>query len=196
MKKNIFFGYTLIELLVVISISTVLFFLSIASYQTFNKSQALKAGASEVESALREAQNRAISGNKEETSCPTNGDVDGVPNYLLRNWVFEWGSNYLNNNQYQIFGVCYDSHGVAAIPEVEFPNPKKVYSLPNIDNLRFNNTGKLNFNPINLGVSIEGSTANMTNICLINDSGKYYKIIVSRSGEISVEKVTAPATCL
>ncbi len=57
MKK----GFTLIELLVVSAIIALLTAVSAAAFNTFSRSQTLTQSAKEVESALKDAQNRALS---------------------------------------------------------------------------------------------------------------------------------------
>ncbi len=57
-------GFTLLELLVVVSIMVLVFGISIASFNTFNKRERLQQAALNFKTALRYAQTRALSADK------------------------------------------------------------------------------------------------------------------------------------
>ena len=64
-------GFTLLELLVVVAILVLVFGLSIASFNTFNRRERLKQAALNFKSVLRLAQTRAISVDKPTNGCTT-----------------------------------------------------------------------------------------------------------------------------
>jgi len=175
-KKNFCHGYTLIELLVVISISALFFSLAIASYQSFNKNQALKNSSSEIKSVLRDVQNRAITGQKDRGACAEYADTK-----LLKEWQFEWTEDTRN---YSILGIC-ESVGLGGT----FGG--QTFTLPSTDNIKFTTGGLIAFKPLNQGI---GLTFAPDPICIKGNaaSSPYYKISVDSGGGINVEKV---ATC-
>jgi prepilin-type N-terminal cleavage/methylation domain-containing protein len=64
-------GFTLIELLVVVAIMVVVFGVTIASFNSFNRQERLKQTALNFKTALRFAQTRASSGDKPTSGCTT-----------------------------------------------------------------------------------------------------------------------------
>lgn len=58
------YGYTIVELLVVVTVLVLLTSFGLAGYNTYNQNETLNQAALSVESALREAQNRALTGEK------------------------------------------------------------------------------------------------------------------------------------
>lgn len=90
MKKNCL-GFTLIELLVTISIIGILFTISLAKYNEFNRRQILVQAANELKSNLRLAQSKALGAEK-----PAGCDV-----------LFGHKLEFLaNNRDYKIVAVC------------------------------------------------------------------------------------------
>ena len=57
-------GFTLIELLVVVSIMGILFAIGLATYNEFNRRQTLNQALSTLRNDLRQAQNKALAGEK------------------------------------------------------------------------------------------------------------------------------------
>lgn len=86
MPKN---GLTLIELLVTITIIGVLTGFGLASYNSFNKRQVVKGAALNFKNDLRQAQNKALAGEKDCLS----GSLDG------------WYVAFTANN-YSFYGHC------------------------------------------------------------------------------------------
>lgn len=64
-------GFTLVELLIVVSILVMVFGLTIASFNSFNRRQRLLQTALNFKSGLRFAQTRAISAEKPASNCTT-----------------------------------------------------------------------------------------------------------------------------
>lgn len=64
-------GFTLIELLIVVSIIVIVFGLSIANFNAFNRRERLRQAALDLKSTLRYAQTRAISVEKPSADCTT-----------------------------------------------------------------------------------------------------------------------------
>jgi len=175
-KVHSFSGYTLIELLVVVAIISLFFFLALAAYQSFNKSQALITAAHEVKSALRDAQNRAMSGEKD---CST---------LELSGWKFTWVASGLT---YSLQSCCPGGCGPVAC--VCSPaTTLKTYKLPNVDGITFYNSGQVFFKPVN---GLAEIPAVGSELCLKSNSNTSYKISVSTSGGISEEKFSASIDC-
>lgn len=169
-----FSAFTLIELLVVVAIISLFFFLALAAYQSFNKSQALISAAHEVKSALRDAQNRAISGEKDSLIC------QGLEGWKFTILPYDVSTNP-KSNIYLIQGVC--NNGITF--------STKNYKLPNTDGLKFKTTGEILFKPVNGTIVITPGTE----ICIKSDSNTSYKIDVNTSGGISEKKFSTSNNC-
>lgn len=70
-------GFTLVELLVVASIMAILFSLSTAYYNQFNRSQILNQAVLELKNNLRLAQSMALTGEKPSSGCASPLTLDG-----------------------------------------------------------------------------------------------------------------------
>lgn len=89
-------GFTFIELILAISISLILLGRGLVKYQDFNRKQQVKQSALDFISVLRQAQNRAITGDK-----PT-GCADPFTGFRV--------APALNTNQYTVSAVCNGSN--------------------------------------------------------------------------------------
>lgn len=163
-------GFTLIELIVVVVIIITLTGLGIAGYNAFNQRQTLKAAAEEIKSNLRDAQNRALSGEKDCTVCrqgATCGDNDDL---VLNHWLF----NITGATTYTISGNCGG-----------LPFGSKSFTLAT--GLSFNPTGiEIYFKPLAQGIT-NPSTVIIT--ISQSSSGHTITITVSPSGEITIGEI-------
>ncbi|MBI4999387.1 type II secretion system protein [Candidatus Gottesmanbacteria bacterium] len=85
-------GYTLIELLIVFSIIGILLGMGVVAYNDFNKRQTLKGAALNLKNDLRQAQNKALAGEK---TCT--GSLDGYEvsfSSTSYNFRAKCGTNY------------------------------------------------------------------------------------------------------
>lgn len=151
-------GFTLIELIVVAAIIVTLTGLGIAGYNSFNQKQILKQSAEEVKSNLRDAQNRALSGEKVYPDCD---------NRVLNYWVF----TITSATEYKIEGSC-DSSTFGS----------KSFTLPN--GLTFTTTGiNIYFKPLAHGTT---NSTTVTITLSQSSSGNTISLTVSPSGEITI----------
>lgn len=87
-------GYSLIEILIVAAITAVLAYSGWAAFRTFNNNQKLAQAASTLRSDFRDAQNRALSGDKPGSGCTV---LDGYrvaftgTSYSIRAWCSPQG---------------------------------------------------------------------------------------------------------
>ncbi len=118
-------GFSLIELLVVIALFSITSIAVTVSYISFEAKEQVKNGALQLKSDLRNAENKAVSGDKiSNTSGPcttTSTPVSGSP--ITANSLGGWYV-YVDNTSpaitYQITGVCLTSNG--ATPPVYSEN--------------------------------------------------------------------------
>lgn len=168
LKKN---AYTLIELLIVMAIFALLFGFSFAAYTNFNKNRSLENGARGMETVLRDAQHRAISGEYDQSA---NANPSDDCNKLI-DWKVTWT---VGGNGYNLIGECISDSN----PVKEFIN--KTFNLSTVGTIQFSNSGTITFNPF---LQAPVSTGN---ICITMPGADFYKIVVSGAGAINVTKKT------
>ncbi len=95
-NKQSYQAFTLIETLVTVSLLLIITGFGLASYNNFHQEQLLKQAAEEVKTVLREAQNKALAGEKD-SACG---------NKSLDYWQFEIADNTIT--KYKINGQCGD----------------------------------------------------------------------------------------
>jgi prepilin-type N-terminal cleavage/methylation domain-containing protein len=79
-------GFTLIEVMIVVLIIAVMSTLGIASYFTFIEENQVKGAAQEVQTFLRDIQNKAKMGDRGVGTCSTNGLPSTVLNNTFKGW--------------------------------------------------------------------------------------------------------------
>lgn len=148
-------GLTLIELMISITIFGILVGLGMASYNEFNRSQTLKQAALNLKSNLREAQNKALSGEKPTTGCTV---LDG---FEVR---FTAGN-------YTILAKCSPGPTYGAATTLSLPSGVQITTFPSP-------------NPLILKVLGQGTNiVNETDIVLSGFS-KTQTVTVTSSGEV------------
>lgn len=155
-------GFTLIELLVVTVIIFTLSGLGIAGYNRFNQVQVLKQSAEDLKSVLRDAQNRAAVGQKDESICgsaPTSLPLD------------HWRFFITDNNAYTISGFCNSEEFSIST----YDTPTNITLSPI--------SGTIDFKPLGQGIT-DGLTGTITFTNSALDSS--IDITVSISGDITV----------
>ncbi len=116
-------GFTLIELLIVVAIITVMTILVMPLYGQFQNSQSLVEATSNLQSILRQTQNKALSG----TNC-TNGDKSSSWQITLNKLSAEQTSSN-SESYYSISGSgCVNSQGTP----VPTPAPEIIYLPQNV----------------------------------------------------------------
>lgn len=151
-------GFSLIELLVVVTIILTLTGLGLAGYNNFNQRQILRQAAEGVKNSLRDAQNRALTGEK--------GSIcTGILDY----WRFS--INATTRTSYYITGRCAGS---------DFG--QKNFNLP--PNLTFRAAVNIDFKPLAQGTK---SNATVTITIDQSTTGNSINITVSPSGEIKLQ---------
>lgn len=165
-KKNVLGkGFTLIELIVVVVIIITLTGFGIAGYNNFNQRQTLKQAAEEVKSNLRDAQNRALSGEKgsDLITCGAND--------VLNYWLF----SITGATTYTISGSC----GALVFGSKSFTLSTGL-TLSSTDN-------NIYFKPLARGIT-NPSTVTIT--ITQTSSGKSINITISPTGEITIGDIT------
>lgn len=167
--RKIFSAYTLIELLVVVSIISILFFLILSAYNNYKKTQVLFNWVQNFKTALREAQNKAISGEKDLSVCGSSGKT-------LVSWIVYWDKTV--DEEYRVFGYCSDLQDFSStstrIPDEIDINP---------------GSGQVSFLPVD-----GGSSGTISDLCITSNNGISFSIGVSQAGEIRETKY-ANNTC-
>ncbi|MBI2029447.1 hypothetical protein HYT02_03465 [Candidatus Gottesmanbacteria bacterium] len=160
--SSVSFGFTIIEIIVVVIIMLILMGVGIAGYNNFNQSQVLKQTAEDIKSALRDAQNRALTSEKDENICTT-----ALSSYDLDHWRF----SITANNTYQISGSC----GSLTFNTKTYKTPTNITLSPT--------SGNVDFKPLGQGVT-QGSLQTITLISSV--TLKKIDITITTSGNITV----------
>lgn len=159
-------GYTIIELLIVITVLVVITSFGFAGYNNFNQSQTLDQAAISVENALRDAQNRTITGVKDCTQCQIGAVCGDSDDRALEYWQVV---PTLNGQTYTISGKCVSNATTfgtinASLPTLmQFTNPAQtVRFMPVLQRsatastIRIRHSGFTSNNCINITVSVTG----------------------------------------
>jgi len=156
-------GFTLIELLVISSIVGLLLTVGVANYNNFNRKRILKEAALNLETNLRYAQEKALSGEKP-SICTKAEALDG------------WKLKFTSDQTYEILPLC---------AGVEENGAKKSYQF-NSSVSKTSGPDSFLFKVLAQGVDYSGNDEDA--IMLSAFSGKWkYKIKITKSGEISDE---------
>lgn len=165
-KKSL--GFTLIEIIVVTAISLTLVGLGVAGYSQFNQTQLLKQTAEDIKSTLRDAQNRALSGEKDNSVAACGSAPSSLP---LDHWRF----SITGATTYSISGSCKGTtFGL------------RVYETPNNNITLSPASGTIDFKPLAQG-AITGTLSTITLTNALN--AKSINITISKSGEIRVGSI-------
>lgn len=165
------FGFTLIELLVVIGITVLLVGGGIAAYNNFNQNQILSQAAATLKMDLRDAQNRALSGEKD---CSVCGGADGTCGTGSDDKPLDgWYVNFTGSS-YRIYGSCGGpppGQSTFGDVSVNLPSELQFSPLPS----------PILFKSLTHGTNISGST---TITLRHTASGRTQNVIITSSGEI------------
>ena len=171
LAKN--FGLGLVEAILVIGMIGIFLSIVVPALQTFNQSQTIKTAAVNLKSNLRQAQDNAYSGRKEDVggACTTGTSLIG------------WYANFdfLTNTGYKIRGVCSDTYEFSG-KNVNFPSGVVIVAIERILPLPVTNTSSL----FTLFRSARNDTGFYSSICLpacpgTEISGSVYKITLGLS---------------
>jgi len=186
-------GFTIVEFLVVFAITAVIIGFAIPAFNSFNRTQLLKTAAAELKTNLRQAQSKALSGEK---AC---NPTDQFYMSLL-GWYVHFDPAYFS---YTIAHHCiYSSNSLEDTTEYS----PKTYTMRGISviDLSPSNLAYILFEPVSKGVSFYEETAGNVSfsagnklpnsvatvtITLTNVDGNSYTVKVNRSGEITDEKI-------
>ncbi len=196
-------AFTLIELLIVVAIFGLTVTLVTAAFITFDRNQKLSNAALQLKSDLRQAQNKALSGDKGSGSgssvCPSTSTLGG--------WYIEISTDPTggSNGQYTLAGDCKTggSDSNFAVKTVFLPGGVTVSAT----SLGVITNADIFFQPISSGVSFHNgsfvppffdSSGNLANqvgagssltITLTSADGSgIYQVIILPSGEINESK--------
>jgi prepilin-type N-terminal cleavage/methylation domain-containing protein len=187
-------GFTLIELLVVMAIIAVLVIIAVPNYNAYNRVQRLNDGAAQLQSAIRNAQNNALTG----TACSADTSSG------------KWSVNFTTDGtQFKILVTCRND-GTGPVPT---PVAVTTYTLPTdivLDSITLSSgsnscsdletpTDYSDSNPLLDFKAISGDVDfgkfNCTNkdimtIILrnISDTSKMINVIVEKGGGVYVQK--------
>ena len=160
-------GFTLIELIVTTTIIIILTTIGISSYNNMNETQTLRDAGSDLKNNLRMAQNKVANGEKVcgATACGGANDICDGDETPLAGWQVKF-----NTSSYDIYGLC-GADELTKFSSKTYPLGDKVTISPA-------SVAKLTFKAFPTIVFDFGD------ICLFGFN-KYYKISVSKSGEIN-----------
>ena len=174
------FGFTLIELLVVVGIIVLLVGGGVAAYNNFNQNQILAQATATLRTNLRDAQNRALSGEKvcgpsacggTNSTCGDEAAYHPTNNPTGEKQLDGWQVNFSAPRTYRLSGVC----GSTIFSEVSFN------LLTDLEFFFLPSPNPILFKSLTHGTNVSGSTA----ITLKHTgSGKTQSITVTASGEI------------
>lgn len=193
-------GFSLIELLIVIAIFGLTVSLVTASYITFERNQKLRGAAQQLKSDLRQAQNKALSGDKGSGGalCPATSTLGG---WFIKVSTDTGGGN---NAKYTLYGDCRTGASDAAFSERTIFLPSGV--TVSATSLGATNSVSIFFRPLVSGVTYHNggltppffdSSGNLLNqlgigsqlvITLSATGGAAYQVVVAPSGEINEAK--------
>lgn len=181
-------GFTIVEFLIVFSITSVIIALAIPAFNSFNHVQSLKTTAAELKTNLRQAQNKALSGEKN-SSCSTLSNVS----------LFGWYIRFDTPTSYTIASRCVNN-GVD--PPVSYGGDSngdydaKTYTVRNITGISTTPSDVyILFQPVTKGVAFYHATSPVSfssiydtissvTITLTGIDAGQYTVSVDRSGEI------------
>lgn len=188
------FGFTLVEFLVVFAITAVIIGFAIPAFSNFNRAQLLKTAAAELKTNLRQAQSKAISGEKVCDEAMT-----GQLTTELLGWYVHFDTP---NFAYTIAHHCYNvnlANNSKTEDTVEYS--ARTYTMKGISaiGLSPSTLAYILFEPVSKGVSFYptggaftiGSPLSDTSvtITLTNVDGNSYTVKINKSGEITDEKI-------
>lgn len=194
-------GFSLIELLIVIAIFGLTVSLVTAAFITFDRNQKLRNAALQLKSDLRQAQNKALSGDKGSGSavCPSTSTLGG--------WYIQISTDPSsgNNGKYTLVGDCRTGAADSSFAAQTFLLPGGV--TVSTTNLGAISNVAVFFQPLTSGVTFHNaglvppffdSSGNLVNqlgaggvltITLTSAMGSgTYQVVVSSSGEINESK--------
>lgn len=174
-------GFTLIETLVVVAIMIILIGVGVASYNNFNQNQILSQAASTLVTNLRDAQNRALSGEKNCSSSACGGANSICDNGVGDKPLDGWYVNFALSS-YTIKGHC------GGLPPAGTDFSIITVNLPS--QLEFSAPPPPSPNPIlfkSLTLSTNVPVSTTITLKLQDDPSKLKKITVYTSGEIKLQ---------
>lgn len=182
-------GFTIVEFLVVFAITAVIIGFAIPALNNFNRTQLLKTAAAELKTNLRQAQSKAISGEK---ACNLSNDQSSE--YLM-GWYVAFDTTLLT---YTIAHRCIMVTNGLPDPSIY---SSKTYALKGVASLLIepSDVSYLLFKPVTNGVSfysddplfpanLLGSVDSVT-LTLSNLDMNSYTVKINSSGEITDEKI-------
>ncbi len=199
-KKQLNHAFSLIELLIVVAIFGLTVSLVTAAFITFDRNQKLRNAALQLKSDLRQAQNKALSGDKGSgaAACPTASTLGGW--YIQINTDPTGG----NNSKYTLAGDCRTGAGDSsfAVKTIFLPGGITVSTM----NLGATGNAAIFFQTVAAGVTYHNASlsppffdlaGNLVNqvgagssliITLTSTTGGTYQVVISPSGEINEVK--------
>ncbi len=193
-------GFSLIELLIVVAIFGLTVSLVTAAFITFDRNQKLRNAALQLKSDLRQAQNKALSGDKGSGSatCPSTATLGGW--YIQINTDPTGG----NNGKYTLAGDCKtgasDSSFAAKttfLPGGVTVSTTSLGAIASVDIFFRPLSSGVTFHNASLSPPFFDSSGNLVNqvgagsaltITLSAATGGTYQVVVSSSGEINESK--------
>jgi len=165
-------GFTLVELIVAVSILTIISAASIPNFSTFIKSQNLVQAQESVKNGIRDAQNRAITG-EDSTSVLCDGGTAVCTHWVVK--LIKGGSTYAVGKSNGVGALACDALDTTDFVSDKFPGDV-VINMAGLDNdacifYEFLTADESDYNLECSGTAVQALKDGLSKYVVVNSSG-------------------------